>query len=234
MNVASHARTTDALLRSNIHLLGTILGEVIREQEGSKLFDLVEQIRRSTKEFRTIHNKNVEQELKNIFTSLDVDTIRKLIRAFSTYFQIVNIAEQHHRIQRIREQKKLGTSHYPTGSLRYTLRFAKRKKVSANEMRKFLSTLYISPVFTAHPTEALRRTVMEKHSRIWNVLVEFDRKDILPDERLDLLQSIKRNITSLWQTEETRSYDVTPLDEVTKGLFYFTQVLQYSKPSFYQ
>ncbi len=234
MKVASHTRSTDALLRSNIHLLGTILGDVIREQEGTKLFDLVEQIRRSTKEFRTIHNKNVEQELKNIFTSLDVDTIRKLIRAFSTYFQIVNIAEQHHRIQRIREQKKLGTSHYPTGSLRYTLQFAKRKKVSANEMRKFLSTLYISPVFTAHPTEALRRTVMEKHSRIWNVLEEFDRKDILPDERLDLLQSIKRNITSLWQTEETRSYDVTPLDEVTNGLFYFTQVLQYSIPSFYQ
>ncbi|MDP1677890.1 MAG: phosphoenolpyruvate carboxylase [Bacteroidota bacterium] len=234
MNVPLLSRSTDSLLRSNIRLLGTILGEVIREQEGDTVFDLVETVRRSTKDFRTLHSNSIEQGLKNIFSSLDVSTMRKLIRAFSTYFQIVNIAEQHHRIQRMREQKQRGTSHYPAGSLRHTLQFAKRKKVSANEIRKFLSALYISPVFTAHPTEALRRTVLEKHSRIWNVLEEFDRKDLLPDERLDLLQSIKRNITSLWQTEETRSYDITPLDEVTNGLFYFTQVLQYSIPSFYQ
>ncbi len=233
MIISSPAQSTDAPLRSNIRLLGTVLGDVIREQEGNKLFDLVEQIRRSTKDFRTSRDKNGEEKLQHIFRTLDVGTMRKLIRAFSTYFQIVNIAEQHHRIQRIREQKKRGTSQYPAGSLRHTLHFAKRKKVSANEMRKFLSRLHISPVFTAHPTEALRRTVLEKHSRIWNVLEEFDRKDILPDERLDLLQSIKRNITSLWQTEETRSYDITPLDEVTNGLFYFTQVLQYAVPSFY-
>ncbi len=221
------------MLRSNIRLLGTILGEVIREQEGDKLFNLVEKVRQSTKDFRITHNSIIEQELKNIFSSLNVETMRKLIRAFSTYFQIVNIAEQHHRIQRMREQKMLGVSHYPAGSLRHTLQYAKRKKVSLVEMRIFLSKLFISPVFTAHPTEALRRTVLEKHSRIWNVLEEFDRKDLLPDERLDLLQSIKRNIISLWQTEETRSYDITPLDEVTNGLFYFTQVLQYSIPSFY-
>ncbi len=234
MNLPFPSRSTDSLLRSNIRLLGTILGDVIREQEGDTVFNLVEKIRLTTKDSRTSHNNLGEQKLKDIFSSLDIETIRKLIRAFSTYFQIVNIAEQHHRIQRMREQKMSGTSHYPAGSLRHTLQYAKKKKVSVNEMRKFLSTLFLSPVFTAHPTEALRRTVLEKHSRIWNVLEEFDRKDLLPDERLDLTQSIKRNITSLWQTEETRSYDITPLDEVTNGLFYFTQVLQYSIPSFYQ
>jgi len=234
MNTASPVRSTDALLRSNIRLLGTILGDVIHEQEGKRLFDLVEQIRRLTKNFRNTHNKNDEQALKHIFESLNVATMRKLIRAFSTYFQIVNIAEQHHRIQRMREQKKHGASHYPAGSIRHTLHLAKKKKVSVAEMRKFLSTLYISPVFTAHPTEALRRTVLEKHSRIWGVLEQFDSKDLLPEERSDLLQSIKRNVTSLWQTEETRSYDITPLDEVTNGMFYFSQVLQQAIPSFYQ
>lgn len=234
MNLPLTSRVTDSLLRANIRLLGTILGDVIREQEGDTVFNLVEKVRLLTKDLRTSRSKIGEEEIKDIFSSLKIDTMRKLIRAFSTYFQIVNIAEQHHRIQRMREQKMRGTSHYPAGSLRHTLQYAKKRKVSANEMRNFLSKLFISPVFTAHPTEALRRTMLEKHSRIWSVLEEFDRKDLLPDERLELLQSIKRNITSLWQTEETRSYDITPLDEVTNGLFYFTQVLQYSIPSFYQ
>jgi phosphoenolpyruvate carboxylase len=160
--------------------------------------------------------------------------MRKLIRAFSTYFQLVNIAEQNHRLQRMREQKRNGTAHYPQGSLRHTLQYAKKRKVSAAEMQKFLSRLFISPVFTAHPTESLRRTVLEKHSRIWEILEEFDRTDLLHSEKDELRISLKRNITSLWQTEETRSYDITPLDEVTNGLFYFTQILQQTIPAFYK
>lgn len=223
----------DHLLRVNIRLLGNILGEVIKEQEGKTFFELEEYIRISTKEFRSNPSKDLEKKIKKKITLLDESSMRKLIKAFSTYFQLVNIAEQHHRIQRLREQKRSSVSQYPQGSLKHTLHYAKKKKVSALEIERFLSQLFISPVFTAHPTEALRRTVLEKHSRVWGVLEEFDRKDLLPDERNDLINSLKRNITSLWQTEETRSYDITPLDEVTNGLFYFTQVLQYTIPAFY-
>jgi len=222
------------LLRANIRLLGNVLGDVIKEQEGKSFFALEESIRLWTKEYRKSHSSDVQQSLSKTIASLDPTSMRKLIRAFSIYFQLVNIAEQHHRIQRLREQKRLGTKQYPQGSLRHTLQLAKKKKVTAAEMSQFLSRVFISPVFTAHPTEALRRTVLEKHSRIWTVLGKFDRTDILAEEKDELTQSLKRNVTSLWQTEETRSYDVTPLDEVTNGLFYFTQVLHSTIPSFYR
>lgn len=223
----------DALLRSNIRLLGNILGEVIKEQEGKSFFELEEFVRQSTKEYRSTHSKDVKQRLAKKIASLDADSMKKMIRAFSTYFQLINIAEQHHRIQRMREQKKRGTTQYPVGSLRTTLQFAKKKKVTAKEVSAFFSQLYISPVFTAHPTEAMRRTMLEKHSRIWSVLEEFDRRDLLPEEKKSLEQTLKRGITSLWQTEETRSYDISPLDEVTNGLYYFRSVLNEAIPAFY-
>ncbi|MDD8018620.1 MAG: phosphoenolpyruvate carboxylase, partial [Bacteroidota bacterium] len=223
----------DTILGSNIRLLGNLLGEVIQEQEGKKFFELEEFIRLSTKEHRRTRAQEVHAKLQKKIASLDTVSMQKLIRAFSTYFQLVNIAEQHHRIQRIRAQKKHGHGHYPQGSLRHTLLVAKKRKVSADEVSKFFAQLHFSPVFTAHPTEALRRTILEKHTRIWNVLEELDKKDLLADERLALIQTVKRNITSLWQTEVTRSYDVSPLDEVTNGLFYFRQILTDVIPAFF-
>ncbi|MEW5799558.1 MAG: phosphoenolpyruvate carboxylase [Bacteroidota bacterium] len=223
----------DSLLRTNIRLLGNILGDVIKEQEGKSFFALEEFIRFSTKEYRSTRRTNVKNRLTKKISLLDPASMRKLIRAFSTYFQLVNIAEQHHRIQRMREQKKRGSAGYPQGSLRKTLQFAKQKKVTADEIARFFSRVHISPVFTAHPTEAMRRTVLEKHSRIWATLEEFDRRDLLPDERETIVRTLKRYITSLWQTEETRSYDISPLDEVTNGLYYFRSVLNEAIPAFY-
>ena len=234
MNNSASPHLSDISLRSNIRLLGNILGEVIKEQEGGFFFALEEFIRRSTKEYRTTLSREIRRKLAKKISSLDVSYMKKLTRAFSIYFQLVNIAEQHHRIQRLREQKRLGLSSYPQGSLYHTLTFAKKKKVSAAEIQKFLSQLFISPVFTAHPTEAMRRTVLEKHSRVWEILEDLNHKELLPVEESELHLALKRNITSLWQTEETRSYDITPLDEVTNGLFYFTQVLQYTIPAFYR
>ena len=234
MKEQSTHHVSDFQLRTNIRFLGNVLGEVIIEQEGKNFFALEEFIRLSTKEFRTSHDEEVFQRLRKRIAGLDTASIKKLVRAFSTYFQLVNIAEQHHRIQRMREQKKHGTSHYPQGSLRHTLMYAKKKKISAAEMKRFLSRVSINPVFTAHPTESLRRTVLEKHSRIWEILHEMDNGNLLQNEREELRLSAKRNITSLWQTEETRSYAITPLDEVTNGMFYFTQVLQHTVPAFYR
>lgn len=224
----------NSMLRSNIRLLGGILGEVITEQEGKSLFNLEEFIRTSTKHFRSTHLQSLKRKLTKKIATLDQATMRKLIRAFSIYFQLINIAEQHHRIQRTRDQKNQGSKHFPVGSLRRTLLFAKEKKVSEREIAHFLSTISISPVFTAHPTEALRRTVLEKHSKIWAALQNLDNQGLLPDEKEKITATLKRYITSLWQTEETRSYEISPLDEVTNGLFYFRSVLVTSIPEFYR
>lgn len=227
-------QNTDAPLRTNIRLLGNILGEVITEQEGNSFYALEEYIRHSTKEYRVTHRKELRKGLTKKISRLDPAMMKNLIRAFSIYFQLVNIAEQHHRIQRLRKQKLKGTGQYPEGSLRHTLQMAKKKKVTAAELASFFKQLFISPVFTAHPTEALRRTILEKHSRIWQGLEALDNGVLLTDEKEGIRESLKRNISSLWQTEETRSYDITPLDEVTNGLFYFTQVLQFALPIFYR
>lgn len=234
MSTTAEQQTTDQQLRSNIRFLGDALGEVIREQEGRSFLALEEFIRTSTKEYRSSKRTEVLKKLQRKIGSLPPETMKKLVRAFSIYFQLVNIAEQHHRILRLREQKRHGKAHYPQGSLRDTLLQAKKKRVSVQEMSSFLSRLSIAPVFTAHPTEALRRTVLEKHARIWEILEELDDTRLLQSERDALHLSTKRNITSLWQTEETRSYDITPLDEVTNGLYYFTQVLQHTVPDFYR
>ncbi|MEW6060775.1 MAG: phosphoenolpyruvate carboxylase [Bacteroidota bacterium] len=236
MTIKNHTTHTniDTLLRSNIRMLGNLLGEVITEQEGKEFFDLEEYVRHSTKKYRALRQVSITKKLAKKIASLDPALMKKLIRAFSIYFQLVNIAEQYHRIQRLREQKKQGSQHYPQGSLRRTLQFAKKKNVTAKEIAEFLSRIFISPVFTAHPTEAMRRTVLEKHSRIWNALEELGRKNLLPDEKEMVLHDLKRLITSLWQTEETRSYDISPLDEVTNGLYYFRTVLNDAIPAFYE
>lgn len=232
MKEQSTLQDIDSLLRANIRLLGNVLGEVIKEQEGKAFFALEEFIRLSTKEYRASRSNEIRQKLEKKIASLNPSTMRKLIRAFSTYFQLVNIAEQHHRIQRLREQKR--RQRFPQGSLRHTLQFAKKKKVTEQEISTFFSQLYISPVFTAHPTEAMRRTILAKHSRIWNALEELDRKELLPEEREETIQKLKRIITGLWQTEEIRSYNISPLDEVTNGLFYFRSVLNEAIPAFYE
>jgi len=224
----------DTLLRSNIRMLGNLLGEVITEQEGKEFFDLEEYVRLSTKKYRATRRTTITKSLAKKIASLSPALMKKLIRAFSIYFQLVNIAEQHHRIQRLREQKKQGSLYYPQGSLRKTLQFAKKKNVTAKELTAFFSRIFISPVFTAHPTEAMRRTILEKHSRIWRALEELDRKNLLPDEKEAIVCELKQVITSLWQTEETRSYDISPLDEVTNGLYYFRAVLNEAIPAFYE
>jgi phosphoenolpyruvate carboxylase len=221
-------------LSGAIRFLGNILGDVIRSQEGASFLRIVEFIRLRTKEYRTSHESAVRKKLTRTVAGYDLSKLKKIVRAFSIYFQLVNIAEQHFRTQRLRGQKQHSPHHAPPGSLRHTLSIAKKKNVTAAEMEKFLRQVFISPVFTAHPTEAMRRTVLEKHSRIWGNLEQLSRTDLIDEERIEITDSIKRNITSLWQTEETRSYDVTPLDEVTNGLFYFTQILQHSIPSFYR
>ncbi len=229
-----HSSAGEPQLRAAVRFLGNMLGDVIRSQEGVSFLRTVESIRLKTKEFRTSHQSVVRHALTRTIAGYDLPKLRKIIRAFSIYFQLVNIAEQHHRTQRLRSLKQQSPRQFPPGSLHHTLMTAKNKNVTTAEMERFLRQIFLSPVFTAHPTEAMRRTVLEKHSRIWQNLEQWTRSDLIDEERTDIVDSIRRNITSLWQTEETRSYEVTPMDEVTNGLYYFTHTLQYAIPSFYR
>ena len=225
-------REKDELLRQNIRRLGNLLGSVIIEQQGTELFDLEEIIRRSTKALRRRPSDTGAAQLRSLIAQMSPQTMGWILRAFATYFRLVNTAEQHYRVQRLRAYRR--TKKAPPGSLEETFRDFKRQGITVDVLERLLHRCLIMPVFTAHPTEAMRRTVLEKHSRIWRLLEKFDRRDLLPDERLRLENEIRRNITSLWQTEETRSYQITVLDELSNGLYYFQNALFKAIPAFYR
>ena len=224
----------DKPLRKNIRMLGNLLGQVIQEQEGSRIFDLEEHIRLASKQLRDRLNSSDRRNLQKVIQRMKPTDMSKIVRAFTAYFQLVNTAEQHHRVQR---RKKYLRAHprsgYP-GSLRQTFEKLKKLNVSENEIAELLSRLAVIPVFTAHPTEAVRRTVLEKHSRIWKLLEQIDGDSCTPREEKELEIEIKRHITSLWQTEETRSYNISVLDEVYNGLYYFRNILYITIPKFYR
>lgn len=227
----SHATDKSKPLRRNVRLLGELLGEVIIEQEGVKAFDLEEEIRQTTKQLRQSHSRKLLRKLHRIISRLDLHSTETILRAFAVYFQLVNIAEQHHRIQRIAAYK--GKQTCAPGSIEETLRIL-GKRMKNREFAALLQKLSITPVFTAHPTEAMRRTVLEKHARIWQLLENLD-DATFPAVGLAAIRSeIKQHISSLWQTREMRSTKLTVLDELDNGLHYFRKVLYQAVPQFYR
>ena len=215
-------------------MLGNLLGEVIEEQEGRPLFELEERIRQTSKRLRQRFNPAQQRTLQRLIRAMSPADMSKIVRAFAAYFQLTNTAEQHYRIQHQRSYlQHHDTDAYP-GSLQHTLENLKMLGVDEKELADFFPRLAIIPVFTAHPTEATRRTVLEKHSRIWKLLEDFDRRALTTRERSELEGEIKRHITSLWQTEETRSYNISVLDEVYNGVYYFRNILYKTIPKFYR
>jgi len=213
-------------LRSNIRILGNLLGEVLREQEGREFLDREESIRLTTKRLRARYVQRTYARLRGLIAKMDESEMMKILRSFAIYFQLVNTAEQHYRVEQLRLSRSASTP--ARGSLAETASLLKRHGVSERRIADAFQTLRISPVFTAHPTEAVRRTVLEKHSRVWNSL------DDLKAGKPSALVAIKRTVTSLWQTEETRSFQMTVTDEVYNGLYYFRHVLGKAVPLFYR
>ena len=167
-------------LRRDIRMLGDLLGEVLREQEGDELFAVVERLRAATKKLRRRFSAAEQAKVRRMTARLDVRSMNRVLRAFATYLQLANTAEQQHRIRRLRAQRFESGGRPPRGSLQETLEMARRKGVGAAELAGVFDRLLIMPVFTAHPTEATRRTVLEKHSRIWDLLDRLERSQRTP------------------------------------------------------
>lgn len=230
------SKKTDKLkpLRDNIRLLGNLLGEVIIDIEGKDFFDLEEYIRTTTKSLREKHSTSRLRSLKKKIASLDVSTLSKIIRAFSIYFQISNIAEQNHRIHR-RKQYRLDPNAQPQqGSIEHSLREFRSQGIPATVIQQTIDTLSIVPVFTAHPTEATRRTILLKHLQIWRDLESLENPHLTKPDREQIIGDIRRQIMSIWLTDEIRLFEFSVLDEVTNGLHYFREILFDAVPDVYQ
>ncbi len=221
-------------LRDNIRLLGNLLGDVIIELEGKKFFDLEEYIRLTTKSLREKHSPSRLRTLKKKIASLDVSTLSKIIRAFSIYFQLSNIAEQNHRIYR-RKQYRLHPNAQPQqGSIEHYIKEFHNQRIPPPVLQETINSLSIVPVFTAHPTEATRRTLLLKHLRIWKNLESLENPQLAKPDRDQIIDDIRRQIMSIWLTDEIRLFEFSVLDEVTNGLHYFREILFDAVPDVYE
>ena len=222
----------DQALRDDVRVLGTLVGELIREQGGDELFDFVETAR--LRSIRRRENNELEgEELADLVDDLDPDMALQVIRSFSTYFQMVNTAEKVHRIRRRREYLR-DVDHYQPGGPEDTLVKLKASGMSVRQLQALLKSLRIEPVFTAHPTEPTRRTILRKEQNIVKHLVDMLNPTMTPQEHNTALANIRLLATTGWQTDEHPSEQMTVADELEHVLFFLTDVLYRSIPPFYE
>jgi len=228
-------------LRRDVRSLGMLLGEVLREQAGNELFEKVEELRLSAIRRREALAEGsldeAEDLLQHAVTGVNatpVDQAYQLSRAFAFYFELINLAETNHRKRRRLSLQLSGETVAQRGSLRGTLRAMRRTGISTEEALHWLQKIFIVPVFTAHPTEIARRSVLTKRRRIGEFLERLDRIPI-PDEQLAALEeSLVAEITALWQTDEVRSSRPKVADEIKMGLDYYEVSIFETLPGLYQ
>ncbi|HVJ09622.1 MAG TPA: phosphoenolpyruvate carboxylase [Acidisarcina sp.] len=231
----------EAPLRRDVRSLGMLLGEVLREQAGAALFQEEEEVRQIAIRRREAQNQDRCAEAASLLDSalakvhaLSVDEAYTLTRAFAFYFELINLAETNHRKRRRTSLQLTEEANTQRGSFRGTLREMKQVGITAEEALDWLSRIRVVPVFTAHPTEVARRSVMFKRRRIGEFLERLDRIPV-PDEELERLQdSITAEITALWQTDEVRSRRPTVYDEIKMGLDFYDISIFATLPGLYQ
>jgi phosphoenolpyruvate carboxylase len=214
------------LLSDDVHRLGDLLGETLVEQEGKALFDLVEEVRALAKAHRAGDEAAGERLLRRI-EGLPLAESRGVLKAFASYFKLVNLAEERERVRvlRRREREASSSGGPVTETIEAAVRELRDSGVSQDELAALLGRLLIQPVFTAHPTEAKRRTMLTKLARIAELLRALDPEAKTPEEERVAHETLREELVSLWQTEETRAYRPDPMDEVRGGLYYFETTL---------
>jgi phosphoenolpyruvate carboxylase len=214
-------------LRANVRLLGDTLGAILVEQEGQSLLDLVERIRALSLRGRSGHEA-AARELSDVVRKLPRDQQSLVLRAFALYFQLANIAEQHHRLRRRRQYEHEG--HTPEETLADAFARLDTAGVGEEEVSAAAQGLSVELVLTAHPTEAARRSVLEKHRRIASLLHELDEPDLPPSAGERVRRDLAEEITVLWQTDEVRSHRPRVVDEIRQALWFIEESLWDAAP----
>ena len=230
----------EAPLRRDVRSLGMLLGEVLREQAGEELFAHVEALRQGTIRRRDAEAHGSEEEAAThaakaleLVHSLPVERAILLTRAFAFYFELINLAESNHRKRRRMALRLSGQMRRQRGSLAGTLSEMKRVGISWAEALDWLRRVLIVPVFTAHPTEVARRSVMIKRRRIGEFLQALDQVPVPTQDLARLEEMVMAEITSLWQTDEVRSRRPTVYDEIKMGLDYYDVSIFETLPGLY-
>jgi len=225
----------DAALRDDVRRLGALVGDVIREQGGDALFEIVEESRVAAIGRRE-GDPGAETRLAHLLAGQPPERAEAIVRGFSAYFQVVNLAETVHRIRRRREHEhRVASGGAPQrDSFHDLLRRLRDAGLDAGAAERLLGSLQIEPVFTAHPTEATRRAILEKHQRIARRLVERLDPSRTPSEERRALARIRSEVTIGWQTDPHPRDRPTVLDELEFVLFFVTDVAYRVVPPFYE
>ncbi len=209
-----------APLHRDVRLLGNVLGQILVEQDGQDLLDDVERIRVLSRDARATGRR---EELTQAVGALGSDRQALVLRAFGAYFQLANLAEQHHRLRRRRQYEHEQPG--PRESLAEALGRLRDAGVSSTELEAAARTLSLELVLTAHPTEATRRSILAAHLRLARILAAFDDPSLTPARRRRLEETVFEEVTLLWQTDEIRSGRPRVVDEIRHGLWFFEQSL---------
>lgn len=229
-------QTSDKALRTRVKLLGTLLGNILREQEGSDVLSAVETLRKGYINLRKNDNPSKRRRLTQLIEGLSSESLVHIVRAFSTYFSLINLAEesyQHHQRRKQLRQMHSNDTLW-TGSFDATLRELREQGINSEQLQTLLDQLAYIPVITAHPTEAKRRTIMDAQRRIFLSNEELSDTRLTKNEKADLVDQLKSQIQVLWKTDEVRSSRPSVEDEIKYGLTYFNECLFDAVPDTYR
>ena len=232
ISVPADISSKDLPLREDVRLLGRILGETLREQEGEASFQLIENVRRAAVRFRRTQDDHDRVQLEQILDELSPGDALVVVRAFSYFSQLSNIAEDLHHNRRHRAHLKAG-SVPRDGSLLLALERVAKKHIDKETLQTFLDSALISPVLTAHPTEVQRKSILDCQLIISSLLSNRDRMDMTPDDLAENEDALRRFVLILWQTRMLRTARLTVHDEINNGLEYYRYTFLNEIPKVY-
>lgn len=224
---------TNRSFSDDLYLLAGVLGDVIQQLAGQDAFDLEEEVRGLAKDLR----KGVAgagDRLDTVIQGADTGELRILIRAFTNYFQLINLAEDNERIRRVRRREHANPDAPRRGSIHEAVVMLANRGVTAEQISDMLAQAQMRFVLTAHPTEARRRTVIDKLARIFSLIRELDQRHALPREVRRARAWLASTIAELWTSNELRVQKPTVLDEVRAVLIYFGATLVNVIPEIYR
>ncbi|WP_098493173.1 phosphoenolpyruvate carboxylase [Collimonas sp. PA-H2] len=221
----------DAPLKEDIRLLGRLLGDVLREQEGDAVFEVVETIRQTAVRFRRESDPQAGADLDKLLKKLTRDQTNSVVRAFSYFSHLANIAEDQHHNRRRRAHLLAGSA-AQAGSVAHALSKLDDAGVSGATVRNFLKDALISPVLTAHPTEVQRKSILDAEREIARLLAERDRP-LTAKELRDNTELLRGRIATLWQTRMLRYTKLTVADEIENALSYYRITFLRELPALY-
>jgi phosphoenolpyruvate carboxylase len=228
-----HFPPKHAALREDVHALGALVGEILREQGGQQLFELVE-LDRVAAIRRREGDEQARLELAACVRDRPPALARDLVRAFSTWFQVVNLAEKLHRIRRRREYFLKDSQRPQPGGVEDAIGALKNQGLELRDVLELLGSLRVEPVFAAHSTESTRRTLLRKQQRIAQLLLDRLDPTLTPNDARSIWSSIRFELTAAWQTEEHPRERLTIADEREQVLFYLIEILYRVVPAFYE